>query len=73
MKCDCITKIDGELKSKNLEISGVAFLFPDMRTVPYINCQWIDKTKATKGKKNSPPYMLASFCPFCGQPVEEKK
>lgn len=72
MKCNCIKELDEKLKSQNLQITGCAYAMPDFRLIPTIKTDWIDKNKAPKGKKNSPPYMFASHCPFCGIKLEDK-
>lgn len=73
MNCNCIKEIDEKLREKNLELTGFAYLMPDFRVVPTVNTAWIDKSKAPRGKKNSPTKMFASHCPFCGKSVEKKK
>jgi hypothetical protein len=72
MNCNCIKEIDEKLKEQNLTLTGFAFVMPDFRSVPTVETGWIDKSKAPRGKKNSPPKMFASHCPFCGTPVEKK-
>lgn len=70
MNCNCINEIDKKLKEKNLTLSGFTFLYPTLHAVPTIATEWVDKSKATRGRKNNPPPMLATHCPFCGKPVE---
>jgi len=71
MNCTCLEDIDKRLAEKNLKLNGYAFVMPDFRIRFYISTGWVDRTKAPKGKKNNPPYMFVSFCPFCGQPIEK--
>lgn len=73
MNCNCINKIDDRLREQNLRLVGYAHTFPDFRIVPTVQTEWIDATKAPKGKRRSPTKMFASHCPFCGKPVEKRK
>lgn len=70
MKCDCLNEINAKLEAKNLRLCGYTFSFPDMTPIPFISTEWIRRDDAPKGKKNSPNYMLASHCPFCGVEIE---
>jgi hypothetical protein len=69
MNCNCITELDEKLKDKNLTITGVTLLLPDFKTVPVIACGWLRRQDAPKGKRNNPPPLIASHCPFCGEKV----
>lgn len=76
MNCQCMTHIDEKLKEKNLHLTGYAFVFATdgpMDLVPTVQTSWLDREKAPKGKKNAPTQMFASHCPFCGEPVDDKK
>ena len=71
MNCDCFDKIDDQLREINLRLSGYAFIMPKFEMVPTVTTEWVDKSKAPKGQKNSPTQMHASHCPFCGKPVRK--
>lgn len=73
MACNCLNLIDDELREKNLRLTGYAFTFPEMIATPTLTTSWIDRDKAPRGKKNSPPAMFGSHCPFCGAKVEKAK
>lgn len=70
MNCDCITRIDEKLKEHNLKLAGYAFVMPTFKPVFTISTEWIDASKAPRGKKRNPTYMFVSHCPFCGKPAE---
>lgn len=74
MKCKCLTEMDEKLKAENLKLSDrhLGFAMPKFELSLYFFLEWIDKSKAPSGKKNSPPKMLVSFCPFCGQPTQQQ-
>lgn len=69
MNCNCLKEIDDKLREKNLKLVGYAFIMPDFSVVPQLATDWLDRDKAPRGKKRSPPAMFASHCPFCGVPV----
>ena len=73
MKCNCLKEIDAKLKEKNLTITGVAWIMPTFQKVFTIETNWIDRDKAPKGHKRTPPKMHASHCPFCGVKLESDK
>lgn len=73
MNCNCLKEIDDKLREKNLKLTGYAFVMPDFSVVPQLATDWLDRDKAPRGKKRSPPAMFASHCPFCGLPVEKAK
>lgn len=73
MNCDCITKINAKLREKNFRLCGYAFTFPRLDPIITIATEWVDSDKAPKGKKRRCPAMLASYCPFCGTPIEQEK
>lgn len=73
MNCDCKARTDEKLKEQNLKLVGYTFLMPDFDMVPQVETAWIDANKAPKGKKRTPPQMLASHCPFCGKSVKKKE
>ena len=64
---------DEKLADKNLKLSGHSFLMPAFTLVPTVQTSWIDALKAPKGKKKSPPSLMASHCPFCGEKVPMPK
>lgn len=64
--CTCIADIDLKLEEMNLILNGYAFQCTGLLPVAFISMEWRDKNLAPKGKKNSPPKMWASHCPFCG-------
>ena len=70
MNCDCFSNINDKLEPDNLQLTGYAIVLPDFKVVITIRTEWLHKDKAPKGKKNSPPPMIASFCPFCGKPAK---
>ncbi len=65
-KCDCINRVDDELRAQNLKLVGYAFMMPNFRAVVNVRTDWVKRSEAPKGKKNSPPYMMATYCPWCG-------
>ena len=71
MNCDCIKEINEKLHEKNLHLTGFAYVMPEFESIPTIETAWIDKDKAPRGKKNSPPKMFASHCPFCGKKMKK--
>lgn len=71
--CNCINKLDDKFREQNLKLVGYAFMMPDFRSVVTIRTEWVDKSKAPKGKRKSPPAMIASYCPFCGVKYPEPK
>jgi hypothetical protein len=64
--CNCINEIDDRLRVKNLKLVGYAFMMPDFRPMVSIRTDWVKRSEAPRGKKNSPPNMVAAFCPWCG-------
>jgi hypothetical protein len=71
--CNCINEVDDEFREQNLKLVGYAFMMPDFRPVVTIRTEWVKKADAPKGKKNSPPSMMATYCPFCGVKYAEPK
>ena len=70
MNCKCIEEVNENLKNRNLELSGLAFVFaPKLDIIPFIATKWLDDKAAPKGAKRRPPPMFASHCPFCGVPI----
>jgi len=59
------------LEPKNIELTGYAYLFPNMTQVITIMTGWIDKDKAPRGEKKNCPKMHASYCPFCGIKIDD--
>ncbi len=71
MMCDCFSRLDKELKERNLQLAGYALLQqPRLVVVPTIQTEWRDASKAPRGKKRNPPAVMGSHCPFCGTPAE---
>ncbi len=66
MNCKCREETNDRLKSMNLRLVGYTHLMPSFEVVPQIKTEWIDTKIAPKGKKKSPPAMIANYCPFCG-------
>jgi hypothetical protein len=56
--CDCVKEVDAMLRDKNAVL--VTTLFGDPKVV-------IQTVKLEPRKRGSLPYMLASYCPFCGE------
>jgi hypothetical protein len=76
--CNCIAKTDTLLAEHNLVLTCSEFrmIFVERGPCPFVpafSTKWVDKERAPKGKKNSPPPMIASHCPFCGKRLIEKK
>lgn len=74
MTCRCIEELDERLKAKNLKLgaSSMGFRMPKFELMLSLPLEWIDRSKAPKGKLKSPPRMFVSYCPFCGNPVDPK-
>lgn len=72
-KCNCINEVDDKLKEHNLRLTGYSLRVPDFTAVVSMRTEWIEKDKAPRGKRNSPPVMFASHCPFCGGQYAEPK
>jgi hypothetical protein len=68
MKCKCLDEMGEKLKAENLKLSDkhLGFTMPKFELSLYFFMEWIDKTKIPNGKR-TPPKLLVSFCPFCGQ------
>ena len=64
--CNCINETDDKLRAQNLKLVGYAFMMPDFRAVVSIKTDWVKRSAAPKGKKASPPSMMATYCPWCG-------
>lgn len=64
--CNCINETDDKLRAQNLKLVGYAFMMPDFRPVISVRTEWVKRAEAPKGKRTSPPQMMASYCPFCG-------
>jgi hypothetical protein len=62
MTCDCIDKVNTQLKAQGQALV-FAFIPPELRTSLYILTRPLVKRKA-------PAHVIASFCPFCGKPTE---
>jgi len=67
--CECVKKIDEQLKSKNLRIGMAMSTTPDMSR---ITARLLVATEKIDKKIRKPvPFVVASFCPFCGLKWEE--
>ena len=64
--CNCINEVDEKFREENIRLTGYALMMPGFRPVATIRTDWVKRADAPKGKKNSPPAMMATFCPFCG-------
>lgn len=56
--CECIHEANTMLASRNGEL--VITLYPVVRPV-------IETMKLNSKKREKPPMMVASYCPFCGE------
>jgi hypothetical protein len=70
MKCKCREECDEKLKTMNLRLVGYTYKMPSFKVFPQVKTEWIDPKAAPKGKAKSPPPVMATHCPFCGNPVE---
>lgn len=57
--CDCISKIDGHLKEKAPNTMLVLNMIGPQHAV-------IATCKRDPKKREKPAYMMATYCPFCG-------
>lgn len=64
--CDCISKIDGHLKEKAPNTMLVLNMLGPQRAV-------ISTCKRDDKKREKPAYMMATYCPFCGDKYEDAK
>jgi hypothetical protein len=65
VNCDCITKINEQLKAQGLALV-VSFRMPTFTPVVAV------QTRRLVGKGKATP-VLPSYCPFCGQPATAEK
>ena len=69
--CDCITKIEEQLKPHGIELD-TAYSLTGGATLLAVGTVPIGG-----GRKNKAPKVFASYCPFCGEPYsaaqQEKK
>lgn len=78
MQCDCIKQVEDKLK-KHLGDSeakmAVGFVFKDdggVLTVPSITASYRKKKQdGTFNKKEETISIIPSFCPFCGEAINE--
>ena len=62
MSCECIKKLDEELKPKNLCVSVMFSLGPGPSMVyPAMHCELIEKKRGKRA-----PVLAPTYCPFCG-------
>lgn len=59
MGCACISDVNNKLAEHNAGLVTTLFAAPK-RVV-------IGTNKVDSKKRGKPPYMLATFCPFCGE------
>lgn len=63
MNCDCVKKIDTQLKPEGRRLR-VSYLIGDsIGNCVAVGTEWIPGDKPRRGK---PGVILASYCPFCG-------
>ena len=62
MACECIEKLDEELKPKNLKVSVMMSFGRDGSTAlyPAMYCELIEKKRGKRA-----PVLAPTFCPFC--------
>ena len=70
MNCKCIEQVNGRLKDLNLQLSCTAWRMPGFVTTFALPTAWIDKDKAPKAEKKRPTPIYATYCPFCGQAID---
>lgn len=63
--CDCAEEIDKLLKPRNGVLTGTLRLNKAPRRV-YIAVEKLDTTSRMK-----PPFLAATYCPFCGKKAPE--
>lgn len=64
--CDCIKEINEQLKPHNARIAaGVSLKDNTMQANYYVMLEKIDTAK-----RKPLPYMVMSYCPFCGEKLE---
>lgn len=75
MRCNCIQEIDAKLKEQNVRLadSNFAMQWPECTTRFLIATQWVDSSKAPKGKVKRCPPLFAAYCPICGKKAGRKK
>lgn len=66
--CDCIKKIDAELKDHNGRIA-LAILLPAEGSNALRSRVLVRTEKLDANKRKSVPAVMASYCPFCGEHV----
>lgn len=69
MNCNCVQEIEAKLKEQNIKLaeSNFAMQWPECSMRFVIPTQWVDKTKAPKGKVKRCPPLFAAHCPICGK------
>lgn len=74
MNCECVSKIDAQLKEENRALNGKSLIFDrnagQIGVKLVIDTHWIDLKKAPRGLKQHPGTILANYCPFCGKETE---
>lgn len=73
MFCNCWTEVNAKLKEHNLRLNCASIRMPSFTLVPTLSTEWIDPSKAPKGKKRYPTQLMASHCPLCGTEIPEEK
>lgn len=67
--CECVKKIDAQLASKNVRIGMAMSTSPDMSRLTSRLLVGIEKID--KKSRKPVPFVVATFCPFCGLKWEE--
>jgi hypothetical protein len=64
--CDCITKLNAELKPQGQCVDATMFGVGKATTMLIRTDKWIAENRRSK-----PSRIIASFCPFCGEKYAE--
>lgn len=67
--CDCITKVNTNLKGHGIELD-IAFPLDTKTMTPLANRVYL-RTKRLDGRRGKTMGLTALFCPFCGQKVND--
>ena len=66
--CDCIAKLDGELRPTGQCLDATMFGERKAAIGLIRTDKWCAETR-----RNKPTRMIAAFCPFCGEKYPESK
>lgn len=67
-KCDCVARMDESLKPHGLRLASCFSLGASFSTVHHRPVLITTEKLPDAGRrKNSPPLVMATFCPFCGK------